>query len=42
MFFFQVLERSLSMIPHTRAETPKRVTHHHDEDDSDEESDKST
>lgn len=26
-----------SMVPHLRAETPRKLTHHHDEDDSDEE-----
>ncbi|XP_045622921.1 cytosolic purine 5'-nucleotidase-like isoform X3 [Procambarus clarkii] len=38
----RVLERAESMVPHARAETPKRVTHYHDEDDSEEESDKSS
>lgn len=39
---FQILERAQSLVPHARAETPKRVTHYHDEDDSEEESDKSS
>lgn len=26
-----------STVPHLRAETPRKLTHHHDEDDSDEE-----
>ncbi|XP_071545964.1 cytosolic purine 5'-nucleotidase isoform X2 [Panulirus ornatus] len=38
----RVLERAESLVPHPRAETPKRVTHYHDEDDSEEESDKSS
>lgn len=36
------LDRVASSVPHTRAETPRKVTHNHDEDDSEEESDKST
>jgi 5'-nucleotidase len=32
-------ERNASLIPHTRPETPRSVTHNHDEDYSDEESD---
>lgn len=36
---FQLLERSHSQVPHTRPETPRCVTHNHDEDYSDEESD---
>ncbi|MPC39759.1 Cytosolic purine 5'-nucleotidase [Portunus trituberculatus] len=39
---YRVLERADSLVPHPRAETPKRVTHYHDEDDSEEESDKSS
>ncbi|KAJ4435786.1 hypothetical protein ANN_18405 [Periplaneta americana] len=35
----RLLERSHSQIPHTRPETPRCVTHNHDEDYSDEESD---
>ncbi|XP_063607172.1 cytosolic purine 5'-nucleotidase-like isoform X1 [Penaeus indicus] len=38
----KILERAQSLVPHARAETPKRVTHYHDEDDSEEESDKSS
>ena len=41
-FFTQVLERADSLLPHPRAETPKRITHYHDDDDSEEESDKSS
>jgi len=42
-FFFRYqLDRVASSVPHTRAETPRKVTHNHDEDDSEEESDKST
>ncbi|CAG7717894.1 unnamed protein product [Allacma fusca] len=37
----KVLERSQSVVPHIRPETPRKVTHNHDEDDSEEESDKS-
>ncbi|XP_071449010.1 cytosolic purine 5'-nucleotidase isoform X2 [Hetaerina americana] len=33
----KMLERSHSLVPHTRPETPRRVTHNHDEDYSDEE-----
>ncbi|KAG8238298.1 hypothetical protein J437_LFUL018315, partial [Ladona fulva] len=33
----KLLERSQSLVPHTRPETPRRVTHTHDEDCSDEE-----
>ena len=29
--------RNDSLVPHLHAETPRKVTHHHDEDDSDEE-----
>ena len=36
---FQLLERSHSQVPHTRPETPRCLTHNHDEDYSDEESD---
>ena len=36
---FQLLERSHSQVPHTRPETPQSLTHNHDEDYSDEESD---
>lgn len=36
------MERALSSVPHTRAETPRKVTHNHDEDDSEEESEKSS
>ncbi|GLH12166.1 Cytosolic purine 5-nucleotidase isoform x3, partial [Gryllus bimaculatus] len=35
----KVLERSPSQIPHARPETPRCVTHNHDEDYTDEESD---
>lgn len=28
--------RTESTVPHLRAETPRKLTHHHDEDDSDE------
>ncbi|XP_066248458.1 cytosolic purine 5'-nucleotidase isoform X1 [Euwallacea similis] len=35
----KVLERSQSQVPHIRPETPQTVTHTHDEDFSDEESD---
>jgi len=41
----KVLERILSqsqMAPHLRANTPRKLTHTHDEDDSEDESDKST
>lgn len=38
----KVLERKDSLVPRARAETPKRITHHHDEDESEEESDKSS
>ena len=41
-FFIYQLDRVASSVPHTRAETPRKVTHNHDEDDSEEESDKST
>ncbi|XP_021939529.1 cytosolic purine 5'-nucleotidase isoform X2 [Zootermopsis nevadensis] len=34
-----LLERSHSQVPHTRPETPRCVTHNHDEDYSDEETD---
>lgn len=34
-----LLERSHSQVPHTRPETPRCLTHNHDEDYSDEESD---
>jgi len=34
-----LLERSHSQVPHTRPETPRSLTHNHDEDYSDEESD---
>lgn len=37
--FEQILERAHSLIPHVRPETPQCVTHNHDEDYSDEESD---
>jgi len=30
-------DSTLSTVPHLRAETPRKLTHHHDEDDSDEE-----
>ena len=32
------LMRNESTLPHTRAETPKKVTHHHDDDESEEDS----
>ncbi|EEB13161.1 Cytosolic purine 5'-nucleotidase, putative [Pediculus humanus corporis] len=35
-----VCERNSSLIPHTRPETPRSLTHYHDEDYSDEEADK--
>lgn len=35
----KILERAHSLIPHVRPETPQCVTHNHDEDYSDEESD---
>ena len=35
------MERTASNVPHVRAETPRKVTHNHDEDDS-EEDEKST
>lgn len=35
----RILERSHSQIPHVRPETPLSVTHNHDEDFSDDESD---
>ncbi|XP_018917824.2 cytosolic purine 5'-nucleotidase isoform X5 [Bemisia tabaci] len=35
----KTLDRQLSQVPHQRPETPRRVTHTHDEDCSDEESD---
>lgn len=41
LFFEKVLERSQSLLPHVRPETPRKVTHFHDEDDSEEESEKS-
>lgn len=41
--FRMQMERTISNVPHVRAETPRKVTHNHDEDDSDEdESDKSS
>lgn len=33
-------QRSQSLVPHTRPETPTSVTHNHDEDYSEEESDR--
>jgi 5'-nucleotidase len=36
------MERTASNVPHVRAETPRKVTHNHDEDDSEEESEKSS
>lgn len=36
------MERTTSNVPHARAETPRKVTHNHDEDDSEEESEKSS
>lgn len=38
-FYFQLLTKESAGIPHTRPETPRSVTHTHDEDYSDEESD---
>ncbi|XP_017782621.1 PREDICTED: cytosolic purine 5'-nucleotidase isoform X2 [Nicrophorus vespilloides] len=38
----KVLERSQSQIPHVRPETPRSVTHNHDEDFSDDDSDKTS
>lgn len=38
-YIFQSLERSLSQIPHVRPETPRSVTHNHDEDFSDDDVD---
>lgn len=37
--YFQTLARTNSTIPHVRAETPRTVTHNHDEDCDDEDSD---
>lgn len=36
---FQVFERAQSQIPHIRPETPQSLTHNHDEDFSDDDSD---
>ncbi|XP_073998486.1 5' nucleotidase B isoform X2 [Rhodnius prolixus] len=38
----KILERSNSQVPHTRPITPRSVTHNHDEDYSDEESDRNS
>ncbi|KAK9509101.1 hypothetical protein O3M35_006491 [Rhynocoris fuscipes] len=38
----KMLERSNSQVPHTRPITPRSVTHNHDEDYSDEESDRNS
>lgn len=38
----RVLERTSSQIPHVRPETPLSVTHNHDEDFSDDDSDDKT
>lgn len=39
IFFWQLRERALSQVPHVRPETPRSVTHNHDEDFSDDDSD---
>lgn len=38
-FVLQLLERTQSIIPHVRPELPRSVTHNHDEDFSDDDSD---